>query len=162
MTESGVEAQIKLEKAVEEGSKLQIVKVSEDKVAELKKEDASLKAVFDINVVSKTGEIIKIDDNKMQIRMLLDESLRGYSNYQVVYIKDGKIAEKMPTKIDGNYIVFETTHLSEYGILANNEKANGTPSPKTGDHTMMLYALLALAVSGLAGSVIGSKKNIIK
>ena len=58
----------------------------------------------------------------MQIRILLEESLRGYDKYQVVYIKDGKIVEEMPTKIEGNYIVFETTHLSEYGIVKKHRK----------------------------------------
>ena len=59
-------------------------------MAEVKKIEKNLKAVFDINVVSNAGDIIKIEDNKMQIRILLEESLRGYDKYQVVYIKDGK------------------------------------------------------------------------
>ena len=126
-----VEVKVELEKALEEGSKLQIVKVAEEKVTEVKKLEENLKAVFDINVVSNAGDIIKIEDNKMQIRMLLEENLRGYDKYQVVYIKDGKIVEEKPTKIDGNYIIFETDHLSEYGIIATNneetvDKTQGT------------------------------------
>ena len=93
-----VEVKVELEKALEEGSKLQIVKVAEEKVTEVKKLEENLKAVFDINVVSNAGDIIKIEDNKMQIRMLLEENLRGYDKYQVVYIKDGKIVEEKPTK----------------------------------------------------------------
>ena len=63
-------------------------------MTEVKKLEENLKAVFDINVVSNAGDIIKIEDNKMQIRMLLEENLRGYDKYQVVYIKDGKIVEE--------------------------------------------------------------------
>ena len=174
---SEVEVKVELEKAVEKGSKLQIVKVAEEKVAEVKKIEKNLKAVFDINVVSNAGEIIKIEDNKMQIRILLEESLRGYDKYQVVYIKDGKIVEEMPTKIEGNYIVFETTHLSEYGIVANNnekveeaqkpqtdnketqEEANKTQNPQTGDNVVVFGIIFVVAVLGLAISTIISKKN---
>ena len=157
---SEVEVKVELEKAVEKGSKLQIVKVAEEKIEEVKKVEEDLKTVFDINVVSNTGDIIKIEDNKMQIKILLEEDLRGYKNYQVVYIKDGKIVEEMPTKIEGNYIVFETTHLSEYGIVANNnekveeaqkpqtdnketqEEANKTQNPQTGDNVVVFGIIL--------------------
>ena len=136
-------------------------------MAEVKKIEKNLKAVFDINVVSNAGEIIKIEDNKMQIRILLEEDLRGYKNYQVVYIKDGKIVEEMPTKIEGNYIVFETTHLSEYGIIANNNEkveetqkpqtdnketqgvANKIQNPQTGDNVLVFGIIFVVAVLGL-------------
>ena len=161
---SEVEVKVELEKAVEKGSKLQIVKVAEEKVAEVKKIEKNLKAVFDINVVSNAGDIIKIEDNKMQIRILLEESLRGYDKYQVVYIKDGKIVEEKPTKIDGNYIIFETDHLSEYGIIAsNNEKTQGavdkTQNPQTGDNVLAFGIIFVVAVLGLAISTIISKKK---
>ena len=175
---SEVEVKVELEKAVEKGSKLQIVKVAEEKIEEVKKVEEDLKTVFDINVVSNTGDIIKIEDNKMQIKILLEEDLRGYKNYQVVYIKDGKIVEEMPTKIEGNYIVFETTHLSEYGIVANNnekveeaqkpqtdnketqEEANKTQNPQTGDNVVVFGIIFVVAVLGLAISTIISKKKI--
>jgi heme-binding NEAT domain protein len=174
---SEVEVKVELEKAVEKGSKLQIVKVAEEKIEEVKKVEEDLKTVFDINVVSNTGDIIKIEDNKMQIKILLEEDLRGYKNYQVVYIKDGKIVEEMPTKIEGNYIVFETTHLSEYGIVANNnekveeaqkpqtdnketqEEANKTQNPQTGDNVVVFGIIFVVAVLGLAISTIISKKK---
>ena len=172
-----VEVKVELEKALEEGSKLQIVKVAEEKVTEVKKLEENLKAVFDINVVSNAGDIIKIEDNKMQIRMLLEENLRGYDKYQVVYIKDGKIVEEKPTKIEGNYIVFETTHLSEYGIVANNnekveeaqkpqtdnketqEEANKTQNPQTGDNVVVFGIMATVATLGLAVSTIILKKR---
>ena len=156
----GTEVEVKVEvaKPLEEGSKLQIVKVAEEKVAEVKKIEKNLKAVFDI---------IKIEDNKMQIRILLEESLRGYDKYQVVYIKDGKIVEEKPTKIEGNQIIFETDHLSEYGIIAsNNEKveetqkpqtdnketqgvANKIQNPQTGDNVLVFGIIFVVAVLGL-------------
>ena len=162
----GTEVEVKVEvaKPLEEGSKLQIVKVAEEKVAEVKKIEKNLKAVFDINVVSNAGDIIKIEDNKMQIRILLEESLRGYDKYQVVYIKDGKIVEEKPTKVDGNYIIFETDHLSEYGIIAsNNEKTQGavdkTQNPQTGDNVLAFGIMATVATLGLAVSTIILKKR---
>ena len=81
-----------------------------------------------------------------------------------MYIKDGKIVEEMPTKIEGNYIVFETTHLSEYGIVAsNNEKTQGavdkTQNPQTGDNVVVFGIIFVVAVLGLAISTIISKKK---
>ena len=151
-----VEVKVELEKKLEEGSSLQIVKVEEEKLAEVKKTEENLKTVFDINVVSNTGDIIKVEDNKMQIRILLEESLRGYDNYQVVYIKDGKIVEKMPTKIDGNYIVFETDHLSEYGIIATNNAA--VQNPQTSDNILNNVIIFAIAIAGLALSIVTKNK----
>ena len=102
---------------------------------------------------------------------------QGYDKYQVVYIKDGKIVEEKPTKIDGNYIIFETTHLSEYGIIANNnekveetqkpqtdnketqEEANKTQNPQTGDNVVVFGIIFVVAVLGLTISTIISKKN---
>ena len=128
--------------------------VLDTKKVEVKKElaDKNVKYVVDINVL-ENGHIVEINDTKMKIRIALPEDLKGYKKYEVVYIKDNQIQETIPATIEDGYIVFETSHLSEYGIVAT-EKSSGTnvENPKTGDNVMMYLATGILSIIGLAGA----------
>ena len=120
----------------------------------------NVECVVDINLL-ENGHIVKITDTKMKIKIALPEDLKGYKKYEVVYIKDNQIQETIPAIIEDEYIVFETTHLSEYGIVAT-EKSSGTnfENPKTGDSVMMYLATGILSIIGLAGaSVIVYRKK---
>ena len=127
--------------------------VLDTKKVEVKKElaDKNVKYVVDINVL-ENGHIVEINDTKMKIRIALPENLKGYKKYEVVYIKDNQIQETIPATIEDGYIVFETTHLSHYGIVAT-EKSSGTnvENPKTGDNVMVYLATGILSIIGLAG-----------
>lgn len=123
--------------------------VLDTKKVEVKKElaDKNVKYVVDINVL-ENGQIVEINDTKMKIRIALPEDLKGYKKYEVVYIKDNQIQETIPATIEDGYIVFETTHLSEYGIVAT-EKINNIENPKTGDNVGVYLVTSLLAVIGL-------------
>lgn len=57
--------------------------------------------------------------------------------------------------------MFETSHLSEYGIVAT-EKANNTnvENPQTGDNVMMYLVTGILSIMGIAAtSIIMYRKN---
>lgn len=127
--------------------------VLDTKKVEVKKElaEKNVKYVVDINVL-ENGHIVEINDTKMKIRIALPEDLKGYKKYEVVYIKDNQIQETIPATIEDGYIVFETTHLSHYGIVAT-EKSSGTnvENPKTGDNVMVYLATGILSIIGLAG-----------
>lgn len=139
--------------------------------------DKNVKFIADINVL-KDNEIVQINGTKMKIRIALPEELKGYDNYSVVYILNDEIKETIPATLQDGYIVFETTHLSEYGIIATN--TNSTPgnsednsnkngnkktkaengkstsnatetkstSPKTGSEGMLILLLAILLISG--------------
>lgn len=135
--------------------------------------DKNVKFIADINVL-KDNEIVQINGTKMKIRIALPEELKGYDNYSVVYILNDEIKETIPATLQDGYIVFETTHLSEYGIIATN--TNSTPdnsdkngdkktkadndkstsnatdtkstSPKTGNEGMLILLLAILLISG--------------
>ena len=143
-----INGSITFEKEVSKNYTLDIKKV------EVKKElaDKNVKYVVDINVL-ENGHIVEINDTKMKIRIALPEDLKGYKKYEVVYIKDNQIQETIPATIEDGYIVFETSHLSEYGIVAT-EKSSGTnvENPKTGDNVMMYLATGILSIIGLAGA----------
>lgn len=139
--------------------------------------DKNVKFIADIKVL-KDNEIVEISGTKMKIRIALPEELKGYNTYSVVYILNDEIKETIPATLQDGYIVFETTHLSEYGIIATN--TNSTPgnsednsnknadkktkaeldkstsnatetkstSPKTGSEGMLILLLAILLISG--------------
>ena len=161
------------------------------KSIEVKKElaDKNVKFIADINVLDGNNNVVKISDTKMKIRIALPEDLKGYDKYEVVYIVNDEIKETLPAAVENGYIVFETNHLSQYGIIATNtgngttspntgettspNTGNGTTSPKTGDTTspktgdtnniVLWAALLFVSCGALAGTlVIDKKKKTIK
>ncbi len=119
------------------------------KKVEIKKEllDKNVKYLVDINIL-ENGEVVKINDTKMKIKIALPEELKGYKKYEVVYILNNEIKETIPATVEDGYIVFETTHLSEYGIVAI-EKINNIENPKTGDNIGVYLITSLLAVIGL-------------
>ena len=89
----------------------------------------------------------------MKIKIALPEELKGYNKYEVVYILDGEIKERLPATIEEGYLVFETTHLSEYGVIAENVKEETINNPKTGDNIGIAIALFTIATLGLATTI---------
>ena len=119
------------------------------KKVEIKKElsDKNVKYLVDINIL-ENGEVVKINDTKMQIKIALPEELKGYKKYEIVYILNNEIKETIPATVEDGYIVFETTHLSEYGIVAT-EKIKDIENPKTGDNIGVYLVTSLIAVIGL-------------
>lgn len=139
--------------------------------------DKNVKFIADIKVL-KDNENVQISGTKMKIRIALPEELKGYNTYSVVYILNNEIKETIPATLQDGYIVFETTHLSEYGIVAtntdltpgnseDNSNKNGnkntkadndkstsnatdtkSTSPKTGNESMFILLLAILLISG--------------
>ena len=126
---------------------------------EVKKElaDKNIKYVVDINVL-ENGEIVKISDTKMKIRIALPEDLKGYKKYEVVYIKDNQIKETIPATIEDGYIVFETNHLSHYGIIGT-ENETGIKNPKTNDDILVYIVIGILSIIGFFLSIIIYRKK---
>ena len=126
------------------------------KSIEVKKElaDKNVKFVADINVLDGTNNVVKISDTKMKIRIALPEDLKGYDKYEVVYIVNDEIKETLPAAVENGYIVFETNHLSQYGIVGTNT-GNGAKSPQTGDNSNLALWFAVLLVSGGVLTVLG-------
>ena len=142
-------AKIEFAKEVSKDYKLDI------KPVEVKKDlaDKNVKFIADINVLDGNNNIVKISDTKMKIRIALPEDLKGYDKYEVVYIVNDEIKETLPAAVENGYIVFETNHLSQYGIVGTNT-GNGTKSPQTGDNSNLTLWFAVLLISG--GAVIGT------
>lgn len=121
------------------------------KSIEVKKElaDKNVKFVADINVLDGNNNVVKISNTKMKIRIALPEDLKGYDKYEVVYIVNDEIKETLPAAVENGYIIFETNHLSQYGIIGTNTGSGATP--QTGDSSLIGW-LAALLVSGSAAA----------
>lgn len=168
-SEGKTKASIEFENGVDSSYKLVINEV------ELTKNlaDKNIKYIADINIMNG-NEIVEINNVKMKIRIALPDELKGYDNYNIVYILNDEIKEIIPATIEDGYIVFETNHLSQYGITAYNnptnesqentnknnntksdannkttsdENSNKTTSPKTGNNSMIILLSGILFIS---------------
>ena len=156
-------AKIEFAKEVSKDYKLDI------KPVEVKKDLTSknIKYVVDINVL-ENGQIVKINDTKMKIRIALPEDLKGFNKYEVVYISNDEIKETIPATVEDGYIVFETSHLSQYGIVATNveEKTeqvkNETNNPKTGDNITTSVILFVFSITTIGTLTIVNRKKARK
>ena len=144
---------IKFESNVNKNYRLEIQKVEVQK--ELENKD--VKFVADINVL-EGDNVVKISDTKMQIRIALPEELKNYDKYEVVYIEDGKIKETLPAKVENGEIVFETSHLSQYGIVAKNEE-KVTNNPKTGDNIITSVILFVASITAIGVFTVVNKRK---
>lgn len=124
---------------------------------EIKKElaDKNVRFIADINVLDG-NTVVGISNTKMKIRIAIPEDLKGYNKYEVVYILNDEIKETIPAAVEDGYIVFETSHLSQYGIVATNDSAaagNKTNTaaaagnPRTGDESNITLWLAVSLVS---------------
>ena len=151
-----IKAKIEFAEEVSKDYKLDI------KSVEVEKElaDKNVKFIADINVLDGNNNVVKISDIKMKIRIALPDNLKGCDKYEIVYISNGEIKENLPVTVENGYIVFETNHLSQYGIIATNT-GNGTKSPQTGDNSNLALWFAVLFISGGVLSVLGiaSKKK---
>ena len=154
-------AKIEFAKEVNKDYKLDI------KSVDVKKDltDKSVKYVVDINVL-ENGQVVKINNTKMKIRIALPKDLKGFNKYEVVYISNNEIKEKFPAKVEDGYIVFETSHLSQYGVIAtnteqssnNNTTNNETNNPQTGDNIMLNIMLFIISATVISTLTVVNKK----
>lgn len=114
-------------------SKDKVDKKYELNVEDLKKEevakdvdkqlkDTSLISFYDVNVV-KNKKPVKMKNGEYTIKIKIDkDSINDYEDYQIIYVNDeGEIEEYLEGVIEGDYIVFKTTHLSQYGVIAKEK-----------------------------------------
>ena len=156
-----INGSITFEKEVSKNYTLDIKKVEVSKNLS----DKNIKYLADINVL-ENGQIVKISNNKMKIRVALPENLKGFDKYEVVYISNDEIKETIPATVEDGYIVFETSHLSQYGIVATNveEKTeqvkNETNNPKTGDNITTSVILFVASISTIGTLIVINRKKV--
>ena len=193
LTASDTGVSISLTDGVPEGAELFADTIAQESVLgsrpELKEELPGLLSIYDISV-RKDGKALEIKDNPMTVKIPMNDHLKGYKYYQAVYLGDP--LERFDAVVEGDFLVFETTHLSQYAILGSNTpfetseqptdpteptdpakpeqqgKPSGqTESPQTGDSSDMFLLVALLFASGGVLTVLGvtdkrKKKGITK
>ena len=90
-----------------------------NKVSESIEKDKDLVSLYDVSVYNGKKEV-SMKNGKYTIKIKLDTNIEDYENYQIIYVNDeGEIKEYIDGIIEGEYIVFETSHLSQYGVIAS-------------------------------------------
>ena len=88
-----------------------------DKVSEKLEKD--LVTLYDVSVYNGKKQV-SMKNGQYTLKIKLDSDVDKYENYQIIYVNDnGEIEEYIDGRIEGEYIVFKTSHLSQYGVIAN-------------------------------------------
>ena len=81
--------------------------------------DKDLVSLYDVTVYNGNKEV-SMKNGQYTIKIKLDGNVDNYENYQIIYVNDnGEIEEYIDGIIEGDYIVFNTSHLSQYGVIAS-------------------------------------------
>lgn len=125
--------------------------------------DSHLVLLYNISVVDGNNEIVPMENGEYTIRLkLTKEAMENYDAFTVIYVDDnGEIKETFKTKVDGEYVEFTTTHLSDYGVLgvkeetenkteAPTDKKEEVENPRTSDNVIVIASVAVIALVGTA------------
>lgn len=98
-----------------------------------------VKMVIDVTLLEADGSKFTDFEGKYIVRILVPEEIKHADKLTVVYVSDDGTIEGYNVKFEGNYMVFETTHFSEFYVL-------GT---KTVDLTTVIFVALGFLCVGL-------------
>lgn len=112
---------------------------------DLAKEPNNVLKLYEIKVLDKDGKEVELKDTQIKVRLQVGNDLKKFDAYKAVYVKNGAIVEKLAATIDGEWFLFDTTHLSEYGIAGDNTPATGDHSQATLWIVLMIVALMTAA-----------------
>ena len=134
LTNSETGVSISLTDGVPEDATLSADTIAQESVLEsrpeLKEELPGLLSIYDISV-RQNGETLEIKDNPMTVKIPLNDHLKGYKYYQAVYLGDP--LERFDAVVEGDFLVFETDHLSQYAILGSNTPFETSEKPTDPD-----------------------------
>ncbi len=106
-------------------------------------------AAYDITFV-RQGTVQPVSDT-FTVKLLVPTALRGRDTLKIAYVNaDGK-AEILESTIDGDYIVFTTTHFSTYAIV---EDAEPPVYPIPADYTWIWILVACVLGAGVIALVI--------
>ena len=131
LTYSDTGVSISLTNGVPEGAKLYADTMATESVLEskpeLKEELPGLLTVYQITVKDADGKTVEVKNNPMTVKIPMNDHLKGYKYYQAVYLGDP--LERFDAVVEGDFLVFETTHLSQYAILGSNTPFETSEKP---------------------------------
>ena len=146
--------------------KSEIIKTFEQKI-----KDSHLVLFYNISVVNGNDEVVSMKDGEYTIRLkLTKEAIGNYDVFTAIYVdENNEVKETFNTKVDGEYVEFTTTHLSNYGVLGVKEEAEATTptdkkeeieNPKTGDNLIIIASVAGIALVGIAATIYAIRKRL--
>jgi len=105
--------------------------------------------LYDISF-NKNGSSMPLEDD-FTVKLLIPEKLREGKTLQVIYIKDDETTEIIESERDGDYMVFEVEHFSNYAIVEITEPP---VAPTELDLTWLWILLAVLGVAIIAVVII--------
>ena len=149
---------ILISKDVNDGYQLNERDLTNDEIAN--KVDSSINesliSLYDVSVYNG-NKLVSMKDGKYTIKIKLDDVKEKYENYKIIYVNDsGDIEEYIDGRIDGDYIVFETSHLSQYGVIGNIKGEVYSINPSNKRHLLSNAVKISILVgfAALSSSVI--------
>ena len=127
------------------------------------KTDKTLVELYDIYMADENDNIVKMENGTYKIKIELNDLLKKYENYQIIYISDDNKVELIDATVEGNYITFNTTHLSKYGVVGKEIRKTGNiiTNPQTAD-SVVTYALVLAALAVVVALVVLRIKKLKK
>ena len=112
-----------------------------------------LRGAYDIHF-AEDGTQLKVTD-KFTVKLLIPTHLRNTANtLKVVHIADNGAVEDMNATVDGDYMVFNTTHFSVYSIVEVMEKTVADDPSADDNNYVWLWILLAIIALLIIAAII--------
>ena len=122
--------------------------LTEEQKNTITKKGQTLLGIYDISIMNQTNNVVPMANGNFTIRIPLNGEMKKYKSLAVGYVKDGQVAETFNTKIEGDYLVFVTSHLSEYAVFGLGDTVN----PNTVDSIVFYVFITIIGLFGM-GSV---------
>lgn len=120
-------------------------------------ENKEVVRVMDIYLKDDSNNIVEVSSGNYEVKIKLTGDLLNYTNYKVGYLNPDTnlISEWFTTTIEDGYLIFNTTHLSEYVIVGN---AVSNPSTLDNIYEYIIYTTLS-AICLTTALIILKKRN---
>ena len=100
-----------------------------------------LVSLYDVSVYDGS-QIVEMKNGKYTIKIKLDDEVGEHENYQIIYVNDeGDIEEYIDGVVEDGYVIFETTHLSQYGVIADQVKLNNVGINKSSKKANLVFLI---------------------
>jgi len=128
-------------------------------ITEKTKEYGNLLALYSIIVTDENAE--EVHSGPFSVKIKLTEEMKKYNTFKLIYIDDEMNAKTVvELKIEGEYLVGELPHLSNYALLGSITKEN--TNPKTADNIFIWGGLLTISSLGIYLGINSLNKKKIK
>ena len=108
-------------------------------------EDSSLIGLYDVTITNSKQQAV-MKNGLYTIKIKIEDPIEDYTDFKVIYVNEtGTIKEYIDATIEGEYIVFSTNHLSQYGIIAK-QKEPIVIEPFYQEKDPLLYVKIVLLV----------------